>query len=221
MIPDAFSYPWRNGGWIVILIGSLFACLFDLLQFVPLAGIGIGIFASGYFGSFYLLIVGSTMTGSDKLPDWPGFTSMLDDIISPFLLLMFLVLVSFLPLIAALFLLAHASPWFLPAVVTSVFYGVLYFPMAVAGASAFGGPQGGLPHIVFPAIFRCIPGYFLSVATLCLAVFVGLVVEVLGRKIPCAGLFAASAISLYSMMVQGRMIGLIYREKRDVLNWEE
>ena len=95
MITDSLTYPIRDGGWVTIFVGAIFATILDFLQMAPLFGIAVAVFALGYFGSFYLSIVGSTMTDGDRLPDWPIFSDYFDDIIHPFLRLVGLVLISF------------------------------------------------------------------------------------------------------------------------------
>src|SRR5262245_59055043 len=104
MFTDAFTYPIRRGGWIMILAGAVFSVIVDVMQNAPLLGIAVAIFSLGYFGAFYLDIVSTTMGGREDVPDWPNFTSFWDDILSPFGRLLFLVLVSFGPCLALLFL---------------------------------------------------------------------------------------------------------------------
>ena len=87
----------------MILMGAIFSVVLDLLQFAPLIGIAVALFSYGYFGAFYLDIISTTMTDRDEVPDWPSFSSFIDDILSPFIRLVGLVLISFLPVFALLF----------------------------------------------------------------------------------------------------------------------
>ena len=136
----------------MILMGAIFSVVLDLLQFAPLIGIAVALFSYGYFGGFYLDIISTTMSDRDEVPDWPSFSSFIDDILSPFIRLVGLVLISFLPVFALLFA-DQKDPWFIPAMIGAVVYGCFYFPMAVVAAQAFGGLGAALPHIVFPAVF--------------------------------------------------------------------
>lgn len=43
---DAFSYPIRRSGWIMILVGAIFSVILDLLQFAPLTALGLAFSAS-------------------------------------------------------------------------------------------------------------------------------------------------------------------------------
>lgn len=217
---DALSYPIRRGGWIMILVGAIFSVILDFLQIAPVVGFIVGIFSAGYFGSFYLSVINSTMIERDEVPDWPSFSSFLDDILSPFLRLVGLGIVSFLPVFVLLFFWDEEATWFGPVLIAAVVYGCFYFPMAVLASLAFGNLGGALPHIVFPAIVRSLPGYLLVVVALIVGFALSVIVEELTKGIPYVGWFLAATVALYSLMFQGRLIGLLYRDKGWKLGWE-
>lgn len=227
MFLDALTYPVRGNGWIMTLLGAIFSVILDLLQHAPFIGIFVVLFSAGYFGAFYLDIINATMTGRDEVPHWPSFGNFLDDIISPFirlagLVLIFrlagLVLISFLPALGLL--LVHEAAWFIPAMLAAIIYGCFYFPMAVLASQAFGSLGSALPHVVFPAIFRAMPGYLPAVMALVAGFMVCGVIQAFTSDIPFAGWFLTAAIALYGLMFQGRLIGLIYRKQKDKLEWE-
>src|SRR5688500_4953117 len=112
MIIDALTYPIRGNGWIMILVGAIFSVILNVLQMVPLLGILVAIFSGGYFGAFYLDIIGSTMGGRNQVPEWPALSSLWDDIISPFFRLCVLVVLSFAPFIAVAILADEGASWF-------------------------------------------------------------------------------------------------------------
>lgn len=202
----------------MILLGAIFSIILHLLQAAPLFGIGVALFSAGYFGAFYLDIIGTTMNDRNEVPDWPGFSSFFDDIVAPYFRIVGLVLISFLPALAFLFA-DHEASWFIPSMWAAVAYGCFYFPMAVLAAQAFGGLGATLPHVVFPAVFLALPGYLLAVSALVAGVIVCQVAQAFTADIPYAGWFLAAAVALYSLMFQGRLIGLIYRTKSDKLGW--
>jgi hypothetical protein len=220
MFIDAFLYPIRQGGWIMIVAGALLSVILSLANHIVFVGLFAAIVSAGYFGSFYLDIVSTTMTGRKDVPEWPSFNNFWDDIFSPFCRLVFLVALSFGPLIYLVYFANHKADWFEAAFWGAVAYGCLYFPMSVLSTQAFGGIGAALPHIVFPGIFRALPSYLSAVLVLAV-VFFGLHY---GRlyvvKVPYAGWFLTAAVSLYAMMFQGRLIGLIYEDKREALGWE-
>lgn len=219
MLLDALAYPFRKGGWVLILLGAVFSAIIDFFGAVPVVGIGAALFGAGYFGAYYLHIVSTTMVGDDHPPEWPGFTDWLSDIISPFLRLTGIAILSFWPVAVVEFTLADSEAYdaaFLGAMV----YGCIYLPMAVLAVQAHGGIGAALPHIVFPAIIRAMPLYLLAVAglvgTQLLQGFGGEALEAL----PFVGWFLMAVLALYIIMFNGRLIGLIYRAKSEALGWE-
>jgi hypothetical protein len=220
MFLDALTYPIRRSGWIMIIAGAIFSLLLDFLQFAPLFGLLALIFSAGYFGSFYLDMIRSTMDGRDEVPDWPSFTNFWDDILLPFAKIVALVVIAFGPLIALFFIANRKADWFETAFWAAVAWGCFYFPMAVLAEQGLGGIGTALPHVVLPAIFRSLPGYALAVVTLVIAVVALHFGQKYAAALPYIGWFLTAAVSLYALMFQARLIGLIYREKRDVLGWE-
>lgn len=220
MFADALTYPFRRSGWIMILAGAIFSVILDVLQFAPLIGLLVAVFSAGYFGAFYLDIIGTTMGGLDELPDWPSFSSMLDDIVSPFFRLVFLVVLSFGPVLAVAIFADAKGTWFMPGILSAVVFGCFYFPMAVLATQAFGGIGAALPHVVLPAIFKALPGYLLGLGALVLVFAVCAFAQEFTARVPYVGWFLTSAVALYGLMFQGRLIGLIYNDKKDEIGWE-
>lgn len=222
MFLDAFSFPIRRGGWVVILVGTVLSVLFGLLKAAPLLGLGFTVVSAGYFGAFYLSIIDTTMTGRDEVPDWPSFSNLWDDVLVPFFRLTGLVVISFSPLLALLFLLPGDTNALLALSLCGValLLGCLYLPMATLGAQAFGGLRGALPHIVLPGLARAMPSYLLAFLALTAGVALCAAVEHFTTQIPYAGRLLTAAVALYSLMFQARLIGLIYRQKADQLGWE-
>ncbi len=203
----------------MILTGAVLAVVLDVAGWVPVLGIAVAVFSAGYFSGLYLDIVGSTMTGSDRMPDWPTFTDFLDDIVAPFLRVVGLLIGSFALVGVVLFVADPEAEGFWWMVGAAVAVGCFYFPMAVLGSVAAGNLGGALPHVVWPAIFRCLPSYLVVVIGLVVALGVCGVVEEYGGRVPYVGWFVAAGVAIYSMMMQGRLIGLIYRRKAEVLGW--
>lgn len=223
MFADAFVYPFRKDGWMMILAGTLFSLLLNFLMNAPLVGLLVAIFSAGYFGAFYLDIVSTTMAGRDQVPDWPSISSFWDDIFTPFARLFALLVISFLPVIVLAFAI-DLETWRLwhqsPLILGSIAWGCLYFPMAVLATQAFGGVGAALPHIVLPGIVRAFPSYLVAVVALVIAYLAGILGQKFASDIPFVGWLLPTAIAIYAMMFQARMIGLIYVDKQERLGWE-
>lgn len=219
MILEALTYPIRKNGWMMILLGAVFSVVLDFFSGALVVGWAVGIFAAGYFGSFYLSIVSTTMGGATELPDWPSFRDMVDDIILPFLSLVGLYLISFGPLLAVLYLMGEKHEWYRPAATLTLLYGIAYFPMSVLASLAFGNIVAALPHVVFPAIGKTLPLYLGILGIVVLSIVILVLVSAV-EEVPDIGVFVMAAATLYFMMFLGRLIGKFYVRKTEVIGWE-
>lgn len=221
MFVDALSYPIRGSGWIMILLGAILGVIFDIATIAPVFGLAVLIFSGGYFCAFYFDIIGSTMCDHDDMPEWPGFEDIVDGILMPLIVVIALLILSFWPLVALVFLEEEygAAPWFEAAIYAAMFLGCCYFPMAVIAYQAFSTFSSTLPHVVVPAIFKALPSYLIAVVALILVWVAINFAQEYAVRVPYVGWFVAWAVALYGLMFQARLIGLIYREKQDVLDF--
>ncbi|MDY7009378.1 MAG: hypothetical protein SVV80_01315 [Planctomycetota bacterium] len=235
-LPGAFVYPFKGQGWAIIVAGAVFFALLGLVRFIvtaltswmhPYYGILIrlSIWAVtcviGCILPAYLLeILARSASGEDEPPDWPSVTTWWEDLLMPVFLILGAAAVSFLPAWACRFalyygLMDNAAPmWVFIAV------GVLYFPMALIGVVIFDGLAGLNPIKVFPAITKIAPAYL--VACVMLAIVMGAWVVLgtfLWRRIPVIGSILSGVAMLYFLMVEMRILGLLYRVHEKRLGW--
>ena len=218
MLVDTLTYPVRSGGLLMIAIGAGFSILMSIGALGGILGVVAFAFGGGFFASYYLDIINTTVNGSDDVPDWPSISDFMDDIVSPLLKTMGVSLICGLPLLLTL-LLDKASPLKEPCEVVSVAFMVFYFPMATLGLVLHGHLGGCLPHRVLPAIFRSLPAYLLVVVMFAVLLFLSSLSETIGSKVPFVGAVLTAAPTLYLLMAQGRLIGLLYRSKREQIGW--
>ena len=187
MFADAMGYPFRFGGWAMILSGAVLSVVLDFAQTIPVVGLPVGVFALGFFAGFYLDIVSTTIAGDDGVPDWPSVTDFSDDILMPFLRMVGLVLFAFAPMVAVVYFVSERAPAFPWAVGAAVAAGCFYFPMALLGSVVCGNLFGALPHIVLPGILRALPGYLLAVPGMVIAAVACGMAEEYSHRIPYVG----------------------------------
>jgi hypothetical protein len=94
----------------------------------------------------------------------------------------------------------------------------VYFPMSMLGLVMHGHFGGALPHRVLPAIFRALPGYALVVVIFAALVVFSSIANAIG-DIPFVGFAVVAAPSLYLLMAEARLIGLLYRSHREKIGW--
>lgn len=228
-VPDAFTYPIRGDGWIILIGVTIFLTVLQILP-IGLIGLILGIVAIGYMFSFMQGIIHSTAVGDDRMPDAPG----LDDLISGCLELIGTLLISFLPAIALE--VAQALGKSVPDWIVTLAYigGCAYFPMAFLVVAIKDTVFAAIPTEVLPAIARTWRSYLPMTALVVLVYFSGVIMGEVSSTATASsfakGSFAQMAamfglflfwhfITLYLLTVNMRVLGLFYRTHQNQLGW--
>lgn len=215
-VKDALAYPWRNSGWMVILIGAVLAALSDFFSGFALLGLAAWFLGLAYFNAFYFKIVESTISGSDEAPDWPDLSDLPGEILLPMVRTMGVWLISFLPAILVLAFREEGSTlWENPLGVLVMLGGAFYFPMAILDVIVGNDIRLALPQEVLPRIRRAMPGYLSLVGLLVTMLILSSVVSSLTSAVPIVGVFLSSGVALYFMMAQARLAGSFYRRRME------
>lgn len=230
---QSLTYPLAGRGKWMIVVWSVLITIIKLLSFLPL--VGAVAFLIGFCLSFYLFacmlqVVACSASGDDEPPDWPELTNIWDDVIRPAMMLLATFVVSFLPAIfmgsraarmagASLILQGAAPLAGLIPFYACLGLGLLYLPMALLSVTLTNSLAGLDPFRVGKAIFRIWPTYLLIVVISAL-VFMGW--RWLGGlllTVPFAGVFLDVALGLYTVMLEMRILGLIYKVNEKRLGW--
>lgn len=201
---DAFSYPLREAGPMILLGGTLVAAAMDFF--------GVALFGWGIFLGYGMLIIKSTAEGRDKAPQWPD-VSTLGDIAKPVVLACATALLSFYP-----------ASWAFEQGnqglgVGLALAGAVYAPMAWIAASISGNFLAITPITVLPLLLKVNYSYWVACGVL---MGVGLV-GVLGTSalaalpLPFVGGAVVTAAAFYLLMVEMRILGLVWYHNRDEL----
>ncbi len=214
-LPGAFAYPLRGDGLLLILAGGVF---FLLLGWMPI----VGLLLSGYLFNYAKTIVATSVQGADVPPDWPDIGNLFEDMVLPYFHMLALVLLTFGPAI----LLGIFLPENLEFRRTLVFAvgaaGALLAPMAMLALSVFDSVSALNPLPLVMAIAR-IPLHY-TLAALAFGMVLGAYAvcdEVLGAVLPLPLLpgILSGFLNLYLLAVSMRILGLLYRAKKDELGW--
>jgi hypothetical protein len=217
MLADVLTYPVRSGGWLMIAIGAGFSVLVYLATWAPFIGGIVGLLAAGFFAAYYLEVINTTVNGGDDPPDWPSVSDFKEDILMPLVYTIGIALISWGPLLLTQFIdktWEGREAWQVGAFV----FALIYFPMATLGYVMHGHLGGALPHRVLPAIFRALPGYLVVIVLFTVLTVLSTLSDIIS-KVPLVGIVLTAAPTLYLLMAQGRLIGLLYRAKREQIGW--
>lgn len=230
MLTNAFRYPLQRHGWVLLLGGSLLLFLIDIV----LAGMGngtpasaalalvIGVLAGGYLFAFLQRIISSTALGEEKMPGWPDFTELWQDMIQPFRLLWGIFAACFGPALICWYFAYNGSEFAEKAQVPLIIAGFLYLPMALLAVAMSDSLSSLNPLIILRSICK-VPLQYL-IACLLLAVVIGLkwAIELgMEKVIPIFAIryLISAPLLLYFLIVEMRVLGLIYFRNRRKLGW--
>lgn len=236
-VPRAFQYPFIGDGLMLLFGGTFFFGFLDLANYIARHAFKYGlrammmrvsiftfIFGTGYLFAYLKKIIAATSDGDPHMPDWPEFSEWQADIVAP----MFqFVVVSFLSFGLALIfqIWGEMADWDHPwvFVVPAALLGCVYFPMAFLGVAIFDTLEAAFkPAFVIGSILR-VPREYCLVAV----IFVGIIgirwlsEWVLGvlMRIPLAPALLADLIMIYLLMIEARILGLLFLSKRRTLGW--
>lgn len=225
---DSFAYPLRHHGWGVILGGALLLWLVDLLAALAtglVASVALGVlqllllvFGTGYLAAYMFSVIQTSARGDDRLPDWPDFGDIWNDMFLPLFRLFGTLFLCFGPAV-----LLHR--WLGGAEYGWVFWGafsvgLLYAPMALIGVAQFESLAAVNPLLVIPSILKTFGSYLVACLILAVAVVFGSIAPALSERfVPWVGGLVSWCLALYFLFVQMRVLGVLYHCRADRLNW--
>ncbi|MGC4016344.1 MAG: hypothetical protein QM755_17740 [Luteolibacter sp.] len=217
LLGDIFTYALRGSGKYILITGAVLSVIADLVSLAPLIGILAGLVLFGYFCALYFEVIQTTATGGAEAPMYPNTSKLMEDIIWPALQTFITGLISFLPVIA--------YSWFGPKEPSASLmlglagFGMIYFPMAMLAVVVLGRLSAAGPHIVIPAMFRAGWLYALAVFLLFFLYMAQSMVGSFLEGMPIIRALVLAVVSMYVLLTNGRMLGVIYRERQEELNW--
>ena len=219
-IRSIFSYPFRGGGTVTFIIGAIFFWILQFVAVFSIFGFLVAIFIGGYLAAYIIKIINSSAVGEAKLPEWPDFTNFWDSIINTYLLVVATNVVAFAPaLIYFVIMFWQGMQSFIPFYLL-LLLGLLYIPMGLLAVALCNSVKALNPRLVIPSIFRVFREYFIvCVALVLLLGLRTLIVTFLVSPIPIIGSIVDVFVSLYFLILEARIIGLMYLCTEDKLGW--
>jgi hypothetical protein len=231
-VPQAFRYPFVGNGPILLIGGTFFFGILDAANFISRYAAAYGmramtiraviitfVLGAGYLFSYLKNVIYSTANGDRQLPDWPELSEWHADIVSPMFQFVVISTLSFGPAIVFGIWFAEDYPW---AVAPLVLLGCFYFPMGLLAVAMFDSLAALNPVFVTASILK-IPREY-SIAAL---VFAGILAarwlcETILKMIipvPLVPTLLADLLGIYLLIVQTRILGLLYLSRKSDLGW--
>jgi len=218
-LPDVIKYPLSGGGLFMLGVGAVFfSVLLFFSSYAFVAGMIGYVFVGGYLSSFMMKIVSHTADGEIDLPDWPDISDWWDDIICPMFEMVLVTLISYLPLVAYIVYGVSNRGLSPVATLSLLILGTLYEPMALISMSIHRSARALNPVLLAPAILKVPKDYLIA----CGVLFLIFILKWLFRyyvSIPLLGPLIDNFIMLYLLVVETRILGLIYYTNRTKFEW--
>jgi predicted Zn finger-like uncharacterized protein len=217
-LPDVFAYPFKSWGIITLVAGSIFITI--TLFFAAYAfwfGIIGYVFVGGLLSYYMMKIVFHSAEGELDLPGW-DVEDWWDDIVCPVFQLILVTVVAYAPLFLYLIISIFTGGPSLIIVIPLLIFGTVFQPMGILSMSLHHSFASLNPAILIPAIFKIPLDYAVACGMLFLifilkAFFTYLLV------IPFVGPFIDNFVMIYLLVVEMRILGLMYYANKDKLGW--
>jgi len=213
----AFRYPLEGQGLPLLIVGALFfwISLFAMQYSFFVVTLSLIVFIWGYLSAYLIKIISTTAIGEDEPPDWPGAGDLWESIVRPFFLLCVASLMCFGP--PFFFLFTDFSNVFAFWVLFAL--GGFVFPMALTAVAMAQTCTALNPFLLLRSIGQVPGSYLIACALFFFVVFLRIIGETVTGFIPFVGGILTAILSLYFMMVQARVLGMMYRLNQDKLQW--
>ena len=220
--PGAFVYPFQAGGWALLGGGTVFYLVLHFLAARAfILGAAVMLFGTGYLVAYLQHILVASATGEDRMPDWPEFTGY-GSVLVPAFQFLGTVFVSLAPLTCLRIFASPDSSWLGWAMIGTIVFACMYFPIAFTGVAMFDSFAALNPLFVAASILKIPLEYSLAVVLLIARCAFGALGDwLLPRFIPIPILpkVILEFFSLYLFAVEMRLLGVLYRTKKDELGW--
>ncbi len=217
-VAGSFLYPFKGMGWLMILVGGLVFAGGAFISSISFLGFVGTFIIFGYWAAYMFKVASHSSDGEEYPPQWPDFSSFWDDILSPAFRLYGIFVIAFGPAVAAFLFFFSSSGVTTTTTSISVslaVLGAIYVPMAILCVALRGTIGGANPILVIRAIFVSWKEYLLALVLLLPIFFVGS----MAGELSGFWIVPGTIVSLWLMMTEMRILGLIYYTNADRLEW--
>lgn len=219
-LPTVFAYPFQGNGLFILGTGAVFIALISFLSRFSMMGGLFQFFLSGYISAYMVSVIVSSGEGDKEPPNWPGISSLGDDIVLPFFRVVACSLFCYAPAFLYFLFTAFSGSTNPLLVLVLIFLGSLYYPMALMAVAMSGRFTALLPFIVIPSILKAPAQYMIAlVAFFVILVINGVLQALVTPRIPFIGILVQAAMTIYFLMVEMRILGLLYNANEENFSW--
>jgi hypothetical protein len=181
---------------------------------------------AGYICAYSMRLIISSAAGENDPPDWPSFSTWWDDVIRPWILVVGTVFIYIGPAVAygsylGFSVVSSGGP--LPQssaiLLALVVVGAFCLPMALLSVTMHDSFAGLNPVLLVAAIGKVFIPYLIACIVLLVVMVAGGLAFRVVPHVPILSRLLFEMITLYFVMLEMRVIGLIYAAHSKRLNW--
>jgi len=219
IVKDISTYAFRGGGKYVLIVGVALGFIADVAKLgsIEVAAV-LAVFLLGYMSSVYFRVIHLSASGHYEAPEFPEFTNLLRDVIQPLWKVVIVMLISFSPVIFYELVVDGDRGVSSAGKIMGVF-GLVYFPMAMLAVVVMGYLGAMNPLIVLPAIMKSGWLYWLALALLLSVAVLVVVILNATQEVLVVGTILTALLIMFTLMTNGRILGILYRERKVELGW--
>jgi len=169
----------------------------------------------GYLSAYMFKIILSSAGGEEELPDWPDFSDPWDDIIRPLLLVLATIVACCIPASVYLFFFFSPASETDLVLLALIGLGLLYMPMGLLVVSMFNSLLALNPLLVVRSILKIPRDYVIA----CVVLLLITIANTQTANLPFIGRLITGLASFYFLMVEMRILGLMYQANHERLGW--
>lgn len=214
-IPGAFLYPLKGWATVLLIFGGIFFHITALASHFSMRAWLAGLAVMGYLCVYLLKIVSRTALGEDELPNWP---SLSEGLVGTFFLFIFTFLLMSLPILGY----GAAVIWLdapLRFLILPIYFTGFLMPMALLRVAMFQSLSALNPIRLIGSIAVAPTPYVWTVVMLFLLVLARSATGVGTMLVPWVGGWLESLVGFYLLIVEVRILGLLYWAYESRYDW--
>jgi hypothetical protein len=215
---ESWKYAFNPRGAGVVIGGAVFLLVMGTLSMAPLVGFIISIFVSLYVTAFIPQLINASADGEKDMPGWPDTTYFSDDIVQPAFQIMMVTAANLAPALIYRYYFMESSGGVDGIYLCLFGIGLFFLPMNLLSVTLNDTMAGLNPVFVILSIAKVWKDYLL-LAVISLGIGGLIHLNAFVYQIHFIGIFLGNVVSLYLLLIEMRMIGLLYYHNRLSLRW--
>ncbi|MCE0484118.1 MAG: hypothetical protein LV479_07765 [Methylacidiphilales bacterium] len=213
----AVYYPIAGDGIYVLIGGSLFIFLCDMVSHIASIGFILLAFSSGYLVAYFYEITRATAIGVETLPQWPSLTSWRESILEPLFMFYGALIVSFST--SLIYGIMYSTKFNDPLFLASLFISTFLLPTILMSVIFDDSFRGLLPWRFLKLMLLDVRLYLIVVVIFQIVILLQIVFDhfVAFKTFWIASHVVTILTDLYGLFVLARCCGLFLRMNQDSL----